>query len=50
MEQVDGGFHWLSKAFHDRCFDLICLGADPRWEALRVNARFRKLVVPLGLP
>jgi len=46
--QAEEGFGWLSKAFHDRCFELICLRVDPRWESLRENARFKKLVEQLG--
>jgi TolB-like protein/Flp pilus assembly protein TadD len=50
MEQAEDGFVWLTKAFHDRCFELICLRVDPRWELLRGNVRFKKLVEQLGLP
>jgi tetratricopeptide (TPR) repeat protein len=25
----DAGFEWLTKAFRDRCFELICLNVDP---------------------
>jgi serine/threonine-protein kinase len=48
--QTDDGFHWLAKAFQDRCFELICLRVDPRWESLRGNPRFHKLFEQLGLP
>ena len=50
MEQADEGFQWLAKAFQDRCFELISLRVDPRWEALRGNPRFHKLFDQLGLP
>jgi serine/threonine-protein kinase len=50
LEQTDEGFHWLTKAFQDRCFELICLRVDPRWESLRRNSRFLKLFEQLGLP
>jgi hypothetical protein len=50
LEQTDEGFGWLTKAFQDRCFELICLRVDPRWESLRRNSRFLKLFEQLGLP
>ncbi len=50
LQQTDEGFRWLAKAFQDRCFELICLRVDPRWESLRGNPRFHKLFEQLGLP
>ena len=50
LGQTDEGFHWLAKAFQDRCFELISLRVDPRWESLRGNPRFHKLFDQLGLP
>src|SRR5215469_10311216 len=50
LQQTDDGFQWLAKAFQDRCFELICLRVDPRWESLRGNPRFHKLLEQLGLP
>jgi serine/threonine-protein kinase len=50
LENTDQGFQWLAKAFQDRCFELICLRVDPRWESLRGNPRFHKLFEQLGLP
>ena len=49
LGQTDDGFQWLAKAFQDRCFELICLRVDPRWESLRGNARFQTLFAQLGL-
>ena len=49
LEQADEGFQWLAKAFQDRCFELISLRVDPRWESLRGNPRFHKLFDQLGL-
>ena len=46
----DEGFRWLAKAFQDRCFELICLRVDPRWESLRGASRFRELFDQLSLP
>jgi serine/threonine-protein kinase len=50
LRQTEEGFQWLEKAFQDRCFELICLRVDPRWESLRGNPRFHKLFEKLGLP
>jgi len=50
LDQSDKGFHWLTKAFEDRCFELICLRVDPRWESLRKNPQFHRLYEQLGLP
>jgi len=50
LGRTDDGFQWLTKAFQDRCFELICLRVDPRWESLRSNLRFQKLFEQLGLP
>lgn len=50
LAQADEGFQWLAKAFQDRCFELISLRVDPRWESLRGNPQFQKLFDQLGLP
>jgi tetratricopeptide (TPR) repeat protein len=50
LGQTGEGFQWLEKSLQDRCFELICLRVDPRWEALRGNSRFQKLFDQLGLP
>jgi TolB-like protein/Tfp pilus assembly protein PilF len=50
LGRTDDGFQWLAKAFQDRCFELICLRVDPRWESLRGDAQFQQLFSKLGLP
>ncbi|HLW77441.1 MAG TPA: tetratricopeptide repeat protein [Bryobacteraceae bacterium] len=50
LGQADEGFVWLTKAFQDRCFEVITLRVDPRWESLRGSVRFHKLFDQLGLP
>ena len=50
LDQADEGFLWLGKAFQDRCFELISLRVDPRWQSLKGNPRFRELFGQLGLP
>jgi serine/threonine-protein kinase len=50
LDQTEAGFQWLTKAFQDRCFELICLRVDPRWESLRNHPRFQEIFAQLGLP
>jgi TolB-like protein/Flp pilus assembly protein TadD len=50
LGQAEEGFEWLAKAFQDRCFELISLRVDPRWQALKGNPRFHRLSSQLGLP
>lgn len=49
LGHTEEGFQWLAKAFQDRCFELICLRVDPRWESLRGSAEFQTLFAQLGL-
>jgi serine/threonine-protein kinase len=49
LGDVDLGFQWLTKAVHDRSFDLISLKVDPRFDPLRDDARFKPLLKQLGL-
>jgi len=46
----DEGFEWLTKAFQDRCFELISLRVDPRLQSLKGNPTFHRLFNQLGLP
>ena len=50
LGKADEGFEWLSKAFQDRCFELISLRVDPRWQSLKSNPQFHQLFSRLGLP
>jgi len=43
------GFRWLAKACADRCFDLIAILVDPRFDPYRDDPRFRQLITRLGL-
>jgi len=43
------GFKWFAKAFQDRCFELISIMVDPRFDAIRNDARFVALAGQLGL-
>ena len=40
MGQRDEGLRWLARACDDRCFELLALGVDPRFDALRESAEF----------
>ena len=50
LDQPLEGFEWLSKAFQDRCFELISLRVDPRWQSLKSDPHFHRLFSRLGLP
>jgi TolB-like protein/Flp pilus assembly protein TadD len=50
LGQSGEGFEWLSKAFQDRCFELISLRVDPRWQSLKSDPQFHQLFSRLGLP
>jgi len=49
LGDVDLGFQWLGQAGHDRSFDLLSLKVDPRFDALRDDARFTPLLQQLGV-
>lgn len=49
LEETDAGFEWLAKAYKDRCFELLCIRADPRLEPVRNHPRFQELFQQLGL-
>ena len=50
LSERDLGFEWLTKAFQDRCFELVQIQVDPRFDALRDDPRFHPLVSQLGFP
>jgi serine/threonine-protein kinase len=45
----EGGFRWLAKALDERCFEMITLKVDPRFEALSDDARFAAAAERVGL-
>jgi TolB-like protein/Tfp pilus assembly protein PilF len=49
LEEGEEGFKWLERAFQDRCFELISLKVDPRFDAFRGNPRFASLSSQLGV-
>jgi TolB-like protein/tetratricopeptide (TPR) repeat protein len=42
-------YQWLTRACDDRCFELLALKVDPRFEALRDDERFRAAVQRVGV-
>ncbi|HVD93273.1 MAG TPA: tetratricopeptide repeat protein [Vicinamibacterales bacterium] len=49
LGQTDLGFRWLMKACKDRAFELIALKVDPRFEPLKQDERFERIVREVGL-
>jgi serine/threonine-protein kinase len=49
LGQTDLGFRWLMKACKDRAFELIALKVDPRFEPLKEDERFERIVREVGL-
>jgi TolB-like protein len=45
----ESGFNWLAQAFRDRCFEVLSIGADPRFDPFREDPGFMQLVGLLGL-
>ena len=43
LGETEVGFEWLRKAFRDRCFELIAVQVDPRFEAIKHDRRFVEL-------
>ncbi len=49
LGESEEGFKWLEKAFQDRCFELISLQVDPRFDPLKRDPRFHALSSHLGV-
>jgi TolB-like protein/Tfp pilus assembly protein PilF len=49
LGQTDVGFRWLNKACQDRCFELISLKVDPRFDLLKEDRRFGSVARKVGL-
>ncbi|HEX8028640.1 MAG TPA: tetratricopeptide repeat protein [Vicinamibacterales bacterium] len=45
----EGGLRWLNRACDDRCFELLSLKYDPRFESLRSDPRIAAVVQRVGL-
>ncbi|HXU49251.1 MAG TPA: tetratricopeptide repeat protein [Candidatus Binatia bacterium] len=50
LNQLDQGFQWLTKAFHDRCFELVAIKVDPKFDSVANDPRLSSLFNQLGLP
>jgi serine/threonine-protein kinase len=46
---ADQAFEWFNKACQDRCFELISINVDPRFDELRRDPRFAAIPKHLGL-
>jgi TolB-like protein/Flp pilus assembly protein TadD len=49
LGQEDFGFRDLAQACHDRAFDVLALGVDPRFESFRQDERFGAVIRQIGL-
>ena len=45
----ENGFRWLAQAFRDRCFEVLSIKLDPRFDAFRDDQTFIQLINQLGL-
>ena len=45
----DAGYRWLNKACDDRCFEMLTLKADPRFDAISDDPRFAAVTARVGL-
>jgi TolB-like protein/Tfp pilus assembly protein PilF len=50
LNQLEQGFQWLTKAFQDRCFELVAVKVDPKFDGVLHDPRFVALVSQLGAP
>lgn len=50
LEDSAEAFAWLDKAFDERCFGLVSLKVDPRFNFLRKDPRFDNLLERIGFP
>ena len=49
LKDVDRCFEQLELAYQDRFFDLTLLGVDPRFDEIRADRRFERLLERVGL-
>jgi serine/threonine-protein kinase len=47
MGDTAEGFRWLARASDDRCFELLSLGVDPRFDALRTAPEFTAVMAKI---
>ena len=46
---LETGFRWLTKACDERCFEMLTLKVDPRFDGLRDDRRFDDITSRVGL-
>jgi TolB-like protein/Tfp pilus assembly protein PilF len=49
LEDDERGFQCLNKAAEERCFELISLNVDPRFDSVRNDSRLRSIANQMGL-
>lgn len=49
LGQVEPGFEWLTRAYQDRCYELVSIRVDPRLDSLRGHPMFTSLSSKLGV-
>jgi len=49
LGDMDEGYALMTRAFEERCFELISILVDPRFDYLRKDTRFKELSSRLGL-
>jgi TolB-like protein/Tfp pilus assembly protein PilF len=49
LNRKEDAFHWLDKAYEERCEYLVYLGSEPLADPLRSDPRFSRLLGRLGL-
>jgi len=49
LGENDRAFEWLAMALAQRCYEMVWLKVDPRWDVLRTDQRFRSLLNAIGL-
>jgi DNA-binding winged helix-turn-helix (wHTH) protein/tetratricopeptide (TPR) repeat protein len=50
LGDTDAAFAWLENAFAERSHWLVWLRLDPRWDSIRGDPRFERLVARMGFP
>ena len=50
LRQEEVGYQWLRKAFQDRCFELLLIRVDPKFDQFQKNPVFLDLARQLALP
>jgi tetratricopeptide (TPR) repeat protein len=49
LVEKDRAFEWLDKALAQRCYEMVWLKVDPRWDVLRSDPRFISMLNAIGL-